>query len=226
MPQSTGFARTFDRGYPSTAHCPYNSPRLPSCWARSIHCLGKNIRAVRPEGLRDMTQPLKIDRDKTAVVIMDFQERIIANNASDPENVVKQASAVLQGARAAGIPVIYVVHRGGPFAAYAPDVELHEGVPPADGEMVITKVRPGPFSTTNLDVTLRELGRDTLVIMGVSTSGCVLSCTRWAVDVNYKFIVVSDACSDGDPEVHRVLTEKVYPRMGTVVNAQEFLNAI
>ena len=42
-----------------------------------------------------MTQSLKIDRDKTAVVIMDFQQRIIANNASEPENVVKQASAVL-----------------------------------------------------------------------------------------------------------------------------------
>ena len=173
-----------------------------------------------------MTQPLKIDRDKTAVVIMDFQERIIANNASDPENVVKQASQVLQGARGAGIPVIYVVHRGGPFAEYAPDIELHEGVPPAPGEMVITKLRPGPFSTTNLDVTLREMGRDNLVIMGVATSGCGLSCGRWAVDVNYKFTVVADACSDADPEVHRVLTEKVYPRQGTVVNTQDLLNAI
>ncbi len=173
-----------------------------------------------------MTQPLKIDRDRTAVLIMDFQQRIINNVASEPENVVKQASQVLQGARGVGIPVIYVVHRGGAFADYAPDVELHEGVPPAVGEMVITKIRPGPFSTTNLDVTLRELGRDTLVIMGVATSGCVLSCVRWAVDVNYKFIVVSDACSDADPEVHRVLTEKVYPRQGTVINTQEFLDAI
>ena len=173
-----------------------------------------------------MTQPLKIDRDRTAVLIMDFQQRIINNVASEPENVVKQASQVLQAARGVGIPVIYVVHRGGAFADYAPDVELHEGVPPAVGEMVITKIRPGPFSTTNLDVTLRELGRDTLVIMGVATSGCVLSCVRWAVDVNYKFIVVSDACSDADPEVHRVLTEKVYPRQGTVINTQEFLDAI
>ena len=173
-----------------------------------------------------MTPSLKIDRDKTAVEIMDFQQRIIANNASEPENVVKQASAVLQGARSAGIPVIYVIHRGGGLTEYAPDVELHEGVPPAEGEMVITKTRPGRFSTTNLDGVLREVGRDTSVIMGVSTSGCVLSCTRWAVDVNYKFIVVSDACSDSDTEVHRVLTEKVYPRFGTVVNAQELLNAI
>ena len=173
-----------------------------------------------------MTQPLKIDRDRSVVLIMDFQQRIINTVASDPENVVNQASRVLAGARGAGIPVIYVVHRGGPFAEYAPDVELHEGVPPAPGEMVITKIRPGPFSTTNLDVTLREMGRDNLVVMGVATSGCVLSCVRWAVDVNYKFIVVSDACSDFDPEVHLVLTEKVYPRQGRVINTEEFLNAI
>ncbi len=41
-----------------------------------------------------MTQPLQIDRDRTAVLIMDFQQRIINNVASDPENVVKQAAQV------------------------------------------------------------------------------------------------------------------------------------
>ena len=171
-------------------------------------------------------QSTQIDPAKTAVLIMDFQQRIIANVASDPVAVVENAAKALDGARAAGIPVIYVVHRGGPFADYAPDIELHPGVRPADGEMVITKVRPGPFSTTALDVTLREMGRDTLVIMGVATSGCVLSGVRWAVDVNYSFIVLSDACSDGDPEVHRVLTEKVYPRQGQVMATDEFLQAI
>ncbi len=171
-------------------------------------------------------QSTQIDPAKTAVLIMDFQQRIIANVASDPVAVVENAARALDGARAAGIPVIYVVHRGGPFADYAPDIELHPGVTPVDGEMVITKVRPGPFSTTALDVTLREMGRDTLVIMGVATSGCVLSGVRWAVDVNYSFIVLSDACSDGDAEVHRVLTEKVYPRQGRVMATDEFLQAI
>ena len=171
-------------------------------------------------------QSTQIDPAKTAVLIMDFQQRIIANVASDPVAVVENAARALDGARAASIPVIYVVHRGGPFADYAPDIELHPGVTPAEGEMVITKVRPGPFSTTALDVTLREMGRDTLVIMGVATSGCVLSGVRWAVDVNYSFIVLSDACSDGDPEVHRVLTEKVYPRQGRVMATDEFLQAI
>ena len=171
-------------------------------------------------------QATRIDVERTAVLIMDFQQRIIANVATEPAAVVENAARALAGARAAGIPVIYVVHRGGPFAEYAPDVELHEGVAPAEGELVITKVRPGPFSTTALDVTLREMGRDNLVIMGVATSGCVLSSVRWAVDINYSFTVLSDACSDGDPEVHRVLTEKVYPRQGTVMSTDEFLQAL
>ncbi len=174
-----------------------------------------------------MTQQItKIDTAKSVVLIQDFQQRIVNNFASEPEAVVLNAARALAGARQAGVPVIYVVHRGGPFAEYAPDVELHEGVAPAEGEMVITKTKPGPFSTTALDVTLREMGRDTLVVMGVATSGCVLSSVRWAVDVNYKFIVVSDACSDVDPEVHRVLTEKVYPRQGTVMTTDQFLQAL
>ena len=171
-------------------------------------------------------QATSIDVDRTAVLIMDFQQRIIANVAAEPAAVVENAARALAGARQAGIPVIYVVHRGGPFAEYAPDVELHDGVAPEEGELVITKVRPGPFSTTALDVTLREMGRDNLVIMGVATSGCVLSSVRWAVDINYSFIVLSDACSDGDPEVHRVLTEKVYPRQGTVMTTDEFLHVL
>ena len=171
-------------------------------------------------------QTTRIDPAKTAVLIEDFQQRIVANYASDPAAVVENAARVLAGARRAGVPVIYVVHRGVPFAEYAPDVELHEGVAPAAGELVITKVRPGPFSTTALDVTLREMGVDTLVVIGVATSGCVLSTVRWAVDVNYNFIVVADACSDPDAEVHRVLTEKVYPRQGVVMDTEQFLAAL
>ena len=173
-----------------------------------------------------MTQQAVIDREKAVVLIMDFQQRIVNNVASESDSVVRNAAQVLQAARQAGVPVIYVVHRGGAFADYAPDVEIHEGVTPEEGETVITKVRPGPFSTTALDVSLREMGRDTLIVMGVATSGCVLSAVRWATDINYKFVVVADACSDADPEVHRVLTEKVYPRQGTVMTTEQFLGSI
>ena len=157
-----------------------------------------------------MAEPATLDRNHSAVLIMDFQVRIINNFASDPQGVIERAAQALQGARQAGLPIMYIVHRGGPFREDAPDVAIHPGVAPAPGESVITKTKPGSFSTTGLDITLREMGVETLILMGVATSGCVLSTIRWAVDINYKPLVVADACSDPDPEVHRVLTEKVY----------------
>ena len=133
---------------------------------------------------------------------------------------------VLEAARGAGIPVLHVIHRGGRFEEASDESAEHPGVAPTPGERVITKTRAGSFSTTGLDVLLREQGRDTLVLMGVATSGCVLSTVRWGADINYRLVVVRDACDDLDPEVHRVLTEKVFPRQTSVVTAQEFARAL
>jgi nicotinamidase-related amidase len=44
----------------------------------------------------------------------------------------------------------------------------------------------------------------------------VLSTLRQAADLDYGLIVLADACLDADPEVHRVLTEKVFPRQAEV----------
>ena len=170
-----------------------------------------------------MTQSQTLDRSRAAVLIMDFQNGILSRM---PQNVIERAASVLEGSRAAAIPIIYVRHRGGRFAADAPETEIHPGVMPEPGERVLSKTKAGAFSTTGLDVLLRELERDTLILMGVATSGCVLSTARWAGDVGYKFVVVSDACDDRDPEVHRVLIEKIFARQGTVLTAQEFLQVI
>ena len=173
-----------------------------------------------------MTQETAIDPGRTAVVIMDFQVGIVGPYASNPEQVVERAASVLAAARGAGVPVFHIVHRGGPFEADSPDVEIHPGVAPVEGEQVIRKVRAGSFSTTGLDAILREDGRDTLVLMGVATSGCVLSTLRWGADISYQLVVVKDGCDDGDEEVHRVLTEKVFPRQATVLTAAEFADRL
>lgn len=170
------------------------------------------------------TEQQTLDRDRTAVLVMDFQNEMVNNVARDPQKVIQKASQVLTGARQAGIPVIYIVHRGGRFAEPFPGADIHPDVSPEPGERVISKTKPGSFSTTGLDVLLREMGRDTLVLMGLATSGCVLSTSRWAADVNYKVVVITDACDDRDPEVHRVLTEKIFARQG-VLTAAEFLKA-
>ncbi len=73
---------------------------------------------------------------------------------------------------------------------------------------------------------LRAAGVDTLVLLGIATSGVVLSAVRHAADEDYRLIVVEDGCADRDPEVHRVLMEKVFPRQGTVVRSEAVIAAV
>ncbi len=73
---------------------------------------------------------------------------------------------------------------------------------------------------------LRAQDIETLVMFGIATSGVVLSTLRYAADADYRLIVVKDCCSDRDPEVHRVLTEKVFPRQAGVITAAEFIATI
>jgi nicotinamidase-related amidase len=105
--------------------------------------------------------------------------------------------------------------------ADAPSTAVHERVTPQAGDIVVRKTRVGAFSTTDLAEQLRAREIDTLILTGISTSGVVLSTIRDAADRDFRLVVVSDGCADRDPEVHRVLTEKVFPRQAQVVTAAE-----
>ena len=184
---------------------------------------------------------LELQRDSTAVVIMDYQNDIVGNYSTDGEALLQRSASVLASAREAGIPVIYVVvqfREGHPevlprnrqrfadrLVEGTPGAEVHPAVAPQPGEMVVVKRRTGPFSTTDMDAVLHSIGANTLVLFGVSTSGCVLTAVRWAADVDYRLVVVSDCCGDQDEEVHRVLTEKIFPRQADVVTAEEIAAA-
>ena len=54
----------------------------------------------------------------------------------------------------------------------------------------------------------------------------VLSTLRQAADLDYRLTVLADGCLDADPEVHRVLTEKVFPRQADVVTVDEWVTTI
>ena len=73
---------------------------------------------------------------------------------------------------------------------------------------------------------LRAHNIETLILMGHATSGVILSTVRLAADLDYQLIVVEDGCADRDQEVHTLLMEKVFPRQGTVVSAQEMVAAL
>lgn len=173
-----------------------------------------------------MAERLSFDRNRTAVLIMDYQNRQLSSFSKEFQNeLLTRANTVLAKAHHEGIPVIYVEVRRG---ERTPETEIHPLITPQPGELVLTKQRVGPFSTTNLDEVLKKQGIETLVLMGISTSGCVLSTVRWAADIDYRVIVLSDCCADRDEEVQRVLMEKVFPflRQATVIESREFLQAL
>jgi nicotinamidase-related amidase len=173
--------------------------------------------------------------DATVLLVMDVQRGIVERFADDP-GYLQRLSAAITAARAAAIPVVYVtigfragypeissrnatfaaVAASGGFAAGSPATEVHPAVAPQPGDLLVTKRRVSAFTGSDLQVVLRSLGAGTLVLTGIATSGVVLSTLRQAADLDYRLVVLSDGCLDADPEVHRVLTEKVFPRQAAV----------
>ena len=106
-----------------------------------------------------------------------------------------------------------------------PGSEVHASIAPLHGDIMVTKRRVSAFAGSDLDVVLRALDVKALALAGISTSGVVLSTIRQAADMDYDLTVLRDCCADGDPEIHRVLLEKVFPRQASVTTAQAWLNA-
>jgi nicotinamidase-related amidase len=194
-----------------------------------------------------MAASLTLTPDTTAVLCMDYQNDIVgAYSDNRQREILSKASAVLAAARRVNLPVVYVVVRfregypevssrnrlfqglkqAGRLRAGTPGAEIHAGVAPQPGEVIVTKRRVGAFSTTDLETVLKAKGVTHLVLMGIATSGVVLSTVRWAADADYELTVLADCCADADDEVHRVLTQKVFPRQATVVTSTEFLQAL
>lgn len=74
---------------------------------------------------------------------------------------------------------------------------------PQPVDRIIRKNKPSPFFATPLESFLRYDGIDTLVVAGVSTSGCVRAAVGDAFSHNFRVIVVEEACGDRSVSAHR-----------------------
>jgi nicotinamidase-related amidase len=182
---------------------------------------------------------------RSVLLVMDFQQGIVARLGN--EDVLAAAAHAVGAAREAGVPVMFVrvgFRPGYPEAAESnrtfgavaaagdamtqdhPATQIHPALAPRADEPVIVKRRVSAFSGSDLDVLLRGARAGSLVLAGIATSGVVLSTLRQAADLDYGLTVLADACADADPEVHRVLTEKVFPRQADVTTAEEWAKTL
>ena len=179
----------------------------------------------------------------TAILFLDIQQGLF-QSTPECEVVVPKAIQVAEFGRKHGMTIIHVglgyepgypeipvdhptfgrIRDNNLFVKGSPSSEVPAALKkPTD--ITLFKHRYSAFSGNSLDMILRAKGIRTLVLMGISTSGIVLSTVRQAFDLDYRSIVIKDACFDPDPEVHRVLLEKVFTRQATVKTADEFMTS-
>ncbi len=185
---------------------------------------------------------------RDALLVMDVQQGIMARFAGAEHAVgyAERLRTAIEAARAADVPVIYVVvgfraghpevsarnkifgalAQSGAFAEGTPDTAVYPGIAPLPGDVVVTKKRVSAFAGSDLDLVLRAKGVNGLVLAGIATSGVVLSTVRQAADLDFRLTVLADGCLDADAEVHRVLVRKVFPRQAEVLDTAEWIKGL
>ncbi|GFN20934.1 hypothetical protein AtubIFM55763_001047 [Aspergillus tubingensis] len=183
--------------------------------------------------------------EKAALLLLDIQNGIV-NRLENTTQYLQTLSTVTQAARNAQLDIIHVVtafraghpecnprnlsvaraKEMGAFRNNDESTQVHPAVAPRDEEPIVTKYRVSAFTSTELDLILRSMGITEVVMAGLITSGAVLSTVRAAADLDYSVTVLEDGCMDLDPEVHRVLMEKVFTRQGRVVSSKEWVDEI
>ena len=138
---------------------------------------------------------------------------------ADVDDALQSALRVLQVAREKGIFVIYtnVVYQGDGmdggrfyekalplkhFCKSSPMANWVEGIQPREDELVVSKQYPSAFFGTSLASTLTAKGIDTLIITGLTTSGCIRASCVDAMSNGFIPIVVADACGDRHESPH------------------------
>ena len=140
--------------------------------------------------------------EKTALLVIDAQQEYFAPIGKvvlpDGPRAVERIADLLAWARAAGVPVVHVVHesrRPNPttFVPGSPALEIHPAAQPAPGEPVVTKHLPGSFTNTGLEEHLRRHGIEQVIVSGFMTQMCCDTTAREAAHRGFKVLMAADA---------------------------------
>jgi nicotinamidase-related amidase len=190
---------------------------------------------------------LELEPSKTALVVIDLQQGIVALPAGphSAAQVVARAAQLVEAMRVKGGTVVLVhvtpspdgrdglapitdapVQAGGGrslppgWSDFVPELQ------PETSDIVITKRQWGAFYGTELDLQLRRRGVDTIVLCGISTTMGVESTARDAFERGYQQVFVEDAMAARDAGEHGHTVGKVFPRIGRTRSTAEVLAAL
>ena len=165
----------------------------------------------------------------TCLLVIDaqasFQHRPYSTDRDMPAYLAAQ-NALIQGAQAAGIPIVRVLHVDGPAVASNPFALASGYVRPIDGladfqpAATFQKSRHSALVGTGLDVWLTQQGIQRLIVSGIRTEQCCETTTRHASDLGWRVDYVIDATLTFDmqqPDGCPLAAQEIKDRTATVL---------
>src|SRR5919199_1864453 len=190
---------------------------------------------------------LKLNHKSTALICVDMQAGGFTGEGTLPlvgtDEVLPKAKKVLAAARAAKMPIIHFkeVHRkemvdfgrelDGAEPVHCletwPSTDYYWELAPIEGEFAISKRRYSCFFATDLEILLRGLKVDRVVLMGMMTNVCVHYTAADAHHRDYHFHVIEDCCAGSDWNAHwAALTAMEYFQTGARISHTDFIAAL
>lgn len=127
----------------------------------------------------------------TALLVVDVQAGN-TDGAYDRDGVVGRIAHLIDRAKEAGAPVLWVQHEAGPFVPGSDPWQIVEEVRPGDGETVVGKQHLDAFAETSLRAELDARGVGALVVCGAATDACIRTTTMRALVEGYDTTLVAD----------------------------------
>lgn len=193
-----------------------------------------------PAEQRGEPVPLSTLDETPALVVIDLQKGILATPAAhDLDAVVRRSGDLAAAFRARGLPVVLVNVTGGapgrtdaqqagaPRPVFDGDfAELVAGLDVQPEDELVTKQTWGAFTGTSLESYLRGRGVTQVVLTGVATSAGVESTARFAHELGFNVVLVTDAMSDRSAAAHDHAVSHVFPRIGETTTTAALLAAL
>ncbi len=181
---------------------------------------------------------------KLAIVVVDFAygwtDDSYAGGSARLDGPVENTARLLEAARPQGIPIIYTTSPYRPKSGDQPfksaadlsesyrtlderACQIDERVAPAPEDLVIEKENASAFFGTHLAAYLIELGVDTLLITGCSTSACIRSTATDAKSFRFRPVIISDCVGDRSAVAHVFTLADIQARFSDVASLEKTL---